>query len=161
MKELAHRRIGRSDRVLNLLMLVILVACAPAWAGGNNGNAGTGLTAAEVLEARIASGDLEYRDPQTGHIVVATAERVAEIRNELAPRFDRPPSFDQTVLADGTVRAEVNGDIRDVHIVRVNLDGAVEVACVRSLDAAVSFMVGLGGNRSTHGDASVGAAAAE
>ena len=38
----------------------------------------------------------------------------------------------------------VIGDaIRDVHLMRINLDGTQTTACLRNLDAAVAFIVGL------------------
>jgi hypothetical protein len=95
------------------------------------------------LEERIDAGDLKYRDPQTGEIVVATAERVAAIRNGLAPNFDWPSGAEISVADDGTVRADIGGAMRDVFVVRANLDGSRQRGCFRDLDAAVAFIVGL------------------
>ena len=39
--------------------------------------------------------------------------------------------------------SEIDDAIRDVFLVRINLDGTRETACLRTLDAAVAFVVGL------------------
>jgi hypothetical protein len=76
-------------------------------------------------------------------MTVATPERVAALRAQLAPLFDGVSEVNQRTLADGTIAAEVAGRIRHVHLVRSNLDGRTQLGCVRSLDAAVAFILGL------------------
>lgn len=98
---------------------------------------------AAALEERINAGDLKYRDSRTGEVVVATAERIAALRSDLAPEFDRPAGATVTVADDGTVRADINGAMRDVYVMRVNLDGTRDFGCFRDLDSAVAFLVGL------------------
>ncbi len=101
------------------------------------------LTTAAVLEQRIAAGDLEYRDPSTGEIVVATQDRIDELRSDLERYFGQPPVYNEKVSANGAVVSVIGDAIRDVHLVRINLDGTQTTACLRNLDAAVAFLVGL------------------
>ena len=123
--------------------VVVMVVCGtfvlPALADGSDGISKTRTS----LEERISAGDLKYSDPQTGEIVVATSERVAAIRNGLAPHFDWPDGAEISVADDGTVRADIGGAMRDVHVARTNLDGSRQRGCFRDLDAAVAFIVGL------------------
>ncbi|MCU0304342.1 MAG: hypothetical protein MUC56_09835 [Thermoanaerobaculales bacterium] len=135
MTMITERRAGRARRLMCLLMVLGAAAAAVA------GESASPLVVA--LEARVAAGDLEYRDPQTGQVVLATAERVAALRNELAPQFEPPAVLARTVAADGTIGFVSDGTPRDVMLVRVNLDGTREHACVRDLDSAVAFVVGL------------------
>lgn len=122
---------------------MVIVTCGtialPAVADDVHGPQKPGAT----LEERISAGDLKYRDSRTGEIVVATAERVAVLRQELAPQFDWPAGAEITIADDGTVRADINGAMRDVHVARTNPDGTRELGCFRDLDAAVAFIVGL------------------
>ena len=126
-----------------LVAAVVMVVCGafvlPALADDSAGVSKTRMS----LEERISAGDLKYRDLQTGEIVVATSERVAAIRNGLAPNFDWPSGAEISVADDGTVRADIGGAMRDVYVVRVNIDGSRQRGCFRDLDAAVAFIVGL------------------
>ena len=96
-----------------------------------------------ALEERVAAGDLEYRDSRTGEVVVATKGGIALLRQELAPLFGWPSVAEITTAADGTVRASIDGAMRDVYIARTNLDGTRTRGCFRDLDSAVAFVVGL------------------
>lgn len=100
-------------------------------------------TVAARLEARVAAGDLKYRDTGTGEVVLVTEARVNEIRMRLAPQFDWPAGASVDVADDGTVSADIDGAMRDVMVVRTRLDGSRERGCFRDLDAAVAFIVGL------------------
>jgi hypothetical protein len=102
-----------------------------------------GKTRVELLEEHIQAGDLEYVDSKTGKVVVATKEAVSHLRRELAPVFEADSEFTAEVADDGTVSSPAGGAVRDVHLVRTNLDGTRETTCVRTLDAAVAFLVGL------------------
>jgi hypothetical protein len=126
-------------RVAAVVMVVCGAFALPALADDSAGVSKTRLS----LEERISAGDLKYRDLQTGEIVVATAERVAAIRDGLAPNFDWPSGAEISVADDGTVRADIGGAMRDVFVVRANLDGSRQSGCFRDLDAAVAFIVGL------------------
>ncbi len=96
-----------------------------------------------ALDDHIAAGDLKYRDTRTGEIVVATRERIDALRSELERHFGQPPVYNERVSANGAVVSVVDDAIRDVHLMRVNLDGSRTTACLRNLDAAVAFLVGL------------------
>ena len=126
-------------RVAAMVIVTFGAFVLPAVADDVQGTQKTGAS----LDDRISAGDLKYRDSRTGEIVVATAERVATLRQELAPQFDWPAGADISVAADGTVRADINGAMRDVYLVRTNLDGTRERGCFRDLDGAVAFIVGL------------------
>lgn len=105
--------------------------------------AGDGMSLQQVLEERIAAGDLEYRDARTGEVVVATAERVAVIRESLAPQFVPVSGVHQYFKADGTIQVSAEQPFRDVFVSRINLDGTRTRGCFRDLDSAVAFLVGL------------------
>jgi len=96
-----------------------------------------------VLEERIEAGDLKYRDSRTGEIVVATRERIDALRSNLERHFGQLPVYNEKVSANGAVVSVIGDAIRDVHLVRINLDGTRTTACLRDLDAAVAFIVGL------------------
>lgn len=130
---------GLGRRLAALLVAGFLLAGVPAWMDAAEG----GRSLATILEERIAAGDLEYRDSRTGEVVVATAERVAELRSNLERHFAQPPVFNERVNANGAVVAVVGDAIRDVQLVRINLDGTRTTACMRDLDAAVAFLIGL------------------
>jgi hypothetical protein len=126
------------------IAVVVLVACtvtAPPALAGEPQTGERPLMA--MLQERIAAGDLEYRDPATNEVVVATHERVAALRFELERYFGQPEVVNLKVADDGTVGSVVGDAIRDVFLIRTNLDGTRTRACLRDLDAAVAFMVGL------------------
>jgi len=102
-----------------------------------------GKTRVELLEEHIRAGDLQYVDSRTGEVVVATEEAVSHIRRELAQLFETDAEFQTEVADDGTVSSPIGNAVRDVHLVRTNLDGTRETTSVRTLDAAVAFIVGL------------------
>lgn len=140
MKSIIQCSSTSSVRVLAALVVtVFILAGVPASADGVDGS----RSLATILEERIEAGDLEYRDSRTGEVVVATPERVAELRSDLERYFAQPPVFNERVNADGAVVAVVGDAVRDVHLVRINLDGTQTTACMRNLDAAVAFIVGL------------------
>jgi len=139
-----------------VLAIVSPVVADDAWDGGVVRSA-----SAIALEERIAAGDLKYRDSRTGEVVVATHARVAVLRMELAPQFGWPAAANVTTAADGTVRAESNGAVRDVFVVRTNLDGTRTRGCFRDLDAAVAFVVGLNEDQEQHSDGQTRVVAAE
>ncbi len=114
-----------------------------------------------ALDERIAAGDLKYRDSRTGEVVVATHARIAMLRLELAPHFGWPVEADVATAADGTVRGESNGAMRDVHVARTNLDGTRARGCFRDLDAAIAFVVGLDEYQKEHADDQADTAVAE
>lgn len=130
-------------RTVGRFAAMVVVTCGvivlPAIADDVHGAQKPGAT----LEERITAGNLKYRDSRTGEIVVATAENVAALRKELAPQFDWSAGAEVTIADDGTVRADINGAMRDVHVARINPDGTRELGCFRNLDAAVAFIVGL------------------
>lgn len=105
-----------------------------------------------ALEERIAAGDLKYLDSRTGEVVVATDAGIALLRQELAPLFGWPSGVEYTTAADGTVRAGIDGAMRDVYLVRTNLDGSRVRGCFRDLDSAVAFIVGLEEGLKRHTD---------
>lgn len=144
-------------RVAAVVMVVCGAFALPALADDSAGVSKTRLS----LEERIGAGDLKYRDLQTGEIVMATAERVAAIRNGLAPNFDWPAGAEISVADDGTVRADIGGAMRDVYVVRVNLDGSRQRGCFRDLDAAVAFIVGLDADEAKRADEQTPPAAVE
>ena len=96
-----------------------------------------------VLEERIAAGELKYRDSRTGEVVVATRERIDALRSNLERHFGQPPVYNEKVSANGAVVSVIDDAIRDVHLMRINLDGTRTTACLRDVDAAVAFLVGL------------------
>ena len=122
-----------------LLTLMATVVVMPASAD----DPGDRSTVAMALEERIAAGDLKYRDSRTGEVVVATEERIAALRANLERYFGQPPVVNERATANGAVVSVVGDAIRDVHLVRINLDGTRTTACLRNLDAAVAFIVGL------------------
>jgi hypothetical protein len=124
-------------------ILAVGISVAPARADERFDGGDSHLTAAAVLDQRIAAGDLEYRDPSTGEIVVATEDRIDALRADLERYFGQPPVLNEQVSADGTVMSVIGDAIRDVQLVRINLDGTRTTACMRSLDAAVAFIVGV------------------
>ena len=134
---------GARSRAIRWVSITILTMCVLSAGPAAADDPTAGVDRWTILEQRIAAGDLEYRDPKTGAIVVATEEGIAFLRSQLAPHFGPYPENEPIVLADGTVKAPMNGAIRDVYLVRTNLDGTRAAACVRSLDAAVAFLVGL------------------
>ena len=131
-----------STIVSGLGVLALCLTTAGAADGPSSGGTPQ-ATAAALLEARIAAGDLQYRDTKTGEVVLATEARVNEIRTRLAPQFDWPAGAHVAVADDGTVSADIDGAMRDVMVVRTRLDGTLERGCFRDLDAAVAFIVGL------------------
>lgn len=124
-------------------VLAVGISVSSARAGERSVGNESGLTTAAVLEQRIAAGDLKYRDPGTGEVVVATQDRIDALRSGLERHFSQPPVFNEQVAADGTVMSVVGDAIRDVQVMRINLDGTRTTACLRNLDAAVAFIVGL------------------
>ena len=74
---------------------------------------------------------------------MATEERIAALRFDLERHFGQPVVFNRSIAADGTVGSVIGDAIRDVHLVRTNLDGTRTTACMRDLDGAVAFVVGL------------------
>ena len=125
------------------LAVLILCLISTVTAGTPSGDRAAPTTVAALLEARVAAGDLQYRDTRTGEVVPATEARVNEIRTRLARQFDWPAGARVTVADDGTVSADIDGAMRDVMVVRTRLDGTRERGCFRDLDAAVAFIVGL------------------
>jgi len=123
---------------LSAVILVTPVLADDSWQGGEGRSA-----SAIALDQRIAAGDLKYLDSRTGEIVVASHGRIAMLRLELAPQFGRPAGASVTTAADGTVRANSNGALRDVYLVRTNLDGTRTRGCFRDLDSAIAFIVGI------------------
>jgi hypothetical protein len=119
-----------------------MVFVAPVFAADSR-NAGDGMSLQQVLEDRIAAGDLEYRDARTGEVVVATADRVAALRESLAPQFAPVSGVHQYFKADGTIQVSAEQPFSDVFVSRTNLDGTRTRGCFRDLDAAVAFVVGL------------------
>ena len=126
-----------------VMMSAVMAAAVPVFADDSRDGSESRNATVVALEKRIAAGDLEYRDSRTGEIVVATPERIAALRSDLERHFGQPPVFNERVTADGAVVAVVGDAIRDVHLVRINLDGTRTTACLRNLDAAVAFIVGL------------------
>ena len=122
-----------------VLMVVCMASIAPVFAS----DAETGNAVAKALEQRIEAGDLQYRDPSTGQVVLATEERIAALRFDLERHFGQPVVFNRSIAADGTVSSVIGDAIRDVYLVRTNLDGTRTTACMRDLDGAVAFVVGL------------------
>ena len=122
-----------------VLMVVCMASIAPVFAE----DAEAGNAVAKALEQRIEAGDLQYRDPSTGQVVLATEERIAALRFDLERHFGQPAVFNRSVAADGTVSSVIGDAIRDVYLVRTNLDGTRTTACLRDLDGAVAFVVGL------------------
>jgi len=133
-------------------LLAFGISVAAAGAAEQPGAGETRVTTAALLEERIAAGNLEYRDARTGEIVVATAERVAAIRESLAPQFAAVSGVHQYLRADGTVQVTAEQSFSDVMLSRVNLDGTSTRGCFRDLDAAVAFVVGLDADPQGHAD---------
>jgi len=143
--DMAFRRRLRAGLETGLVcgLLALGLSIATARADERPDAGATRVMTATLLEERIAAGDLEYRDAGTGEIVVATAERVAAIRESLAPQFAPVSGVHQYARADGTVQVTAEQTFSDVMLSRVNLDGTRSRACFRDLDAAVAFVVGL------------------
>ena len=118
------------------VIMVVASMASPA-------SAGDGMSLQQVLEERIAAGDLQYRDSRTGEVVVATQERIDAMRSDLERHFGQPPVYTETMSANGAVVSVIGDAIRDVHLMRINLDGSQTTTCVRDLDAAIAFIVGL------------------
>ena len=74
---------------------------------------------------------------------MATRERIDALRSDLERHFGQPPVYNQKVSANGAVVSVIGDAIRDVYLMRINLDGTRTTACLRDLDAAVAFLVGL------------------
>lgn len=129
-----------------------MVLVAPVFADDSGDRGDNRPASMIVLEERIAAGDLKYLDPRTGEVVVADYSRVALLRQELAPLFGVPVGVEQSIAADGTVRASANGAVSDVYLVKTNLDGTRVRGCFRDLDAAVAFIVGLDEHLKSHTD---------
>jgi hypothetical protein len=125
-----------------LLTVTAMLFVTPVFAGDLR-IPGERMSRQQVLEERIAAGDLEYRDPSTGEVVVATRGRIDALRSDLERTFGQPPVYNEKVSANGAVVSVIGDAIRDVHLVRINLDGTRTTACLRNLDAAVAFIVGL------------------
>jgi hypothetical protein len=121
------------------LVIGVLVVGASVWAAEVEPTSPAMIS----LEKHLAAGDLEYRDPSTGEIVVATRDRIDALRFDLERTFGQPPVYNETISANGAVVSVIGDAIRDVHLVRINLDGTRTTACLRNLDAAVAFIVGL------------------
>lgn len=138
-----QQRTGTSSRThqfVSIILAVVVVALAlPGFADEPCATQDRGTTLAE----RIQAGDLKYRDANTGEVVVATQERIDALRFSLEQYFGQPAVFNSRVGADGTERSVIGDAIRDVMLVRINLDGTRTKACLRDLDAAVAFVVGL------------------
>jgi hypothetical protein len=137
-----------------LLTVTAMVFVAPVIAADSS-NPGDGRSASAIaLDERVVAGDLKYRDSTTGEVVVATAERIAALRSGFERHFGQPPVYNRSVSEDGTVSSEIGDAIRDVIVVRTNLDGTRETACFRTVDAAVAFIVGLdrAGTKNGEGD---------
>ena len=125
------------------LTATAMVTVAPVFADDSRYPGEGRSLAAIVLDERVAAGDLTYRDTRTGEVVVATYAAIALLRQELAPLFGWPSGVEHSIAADGTVRASSDGAMRDVYLVRTNLDGTRDRGCFRDLDSAVAFIVGL------------------
>ncbi len=149
MKKMRHQLFAHGLGALALFL------AAPVLAAGLGDHDGAVADATTALEARIAAGDLEYRDPATREIVIATAERVADLRRDLAPLFQRPTAPAVERRPNGTVRVDAEGVVGHVHLMRVDLDGGRTTACVETLDGAVAFFLGVHSPK----DRSVGSAA--
>lgn len=121
------------------LVIGVLVVGASVWAAEVQPASPVMIS----LEKHLGAGDLEYRDPSTGEIVVATQDRIDALRFDLERIFGQPPVSNEKVSANGAVVSVIGDAIRDVHLVRINLDGTRTTACLRNLDAAVAFIVGL------------------
>lgn len=126
-----------------LLMVTAMVSVTPVFATDSRIPGDDRPASVIALEERVAAGDLQYRDARTGEIVAATAERVADIRESLAPHFTPVSGVHRYVKGDGTVRVSAEQLFNDVFLSRVNLDGTRTRGCFRDLDAAVAFVVGL------------------
>ena len=61
-------------------MLAAMAAAVPVLANDSREGSDSRNASTVALEKRIAAGDLEYRDPRTGDVVVATPARIAELR---------------------------------------------------------------------------------
>jgi len=130
-------------RTAVLLTVTAMVLVTPVFAA-DSGIQGDGRPASEIaLEERVAAGDLKYRDSRTGEVVVATYAGIALLRQEMGPLFGSPAGVEYTTAANGTVRASIDGAMRDVYLARTNLDGTRTRGCFRDLDSAVAFIVGL------------------
>lgn len=152
---------GSVPAAVGRLAVTMIVVCGTVALPALADDAPGAQNRAALLEERISAGDLAYRDSRTGEVVVATAERIAALRNELAPQFDWPAGASVTVADDGTVRADINGAMRDVFVVRTNLDGTRERGCFRDLESAVAFIVGLDRAEAKLGSSQPPAAVAE
>jgi len=131
---------SRFHRVVSIIVVVAVVTLAlPGFAGEPR----AAQSREAMLAERIEAGDLKYRDPNTGEVVVATQERVDTLRFDLERSFGQPAVFNSREAADGTVSSVIGDAIRDVMLVRINLDGTRTTACLRDIDAAVAFVVGL------------------
>lgn len=134
---------GDWPRTMCRVAVAVIVVCGavalPAIANDDQQTRAIGAS----LEERIAAGDLQYRDSRTGEVVVATAERVADIRESLAPQFAPVSGVHQYVKDDGTIQVTAEQTFNDVFLSRVNLDGTRTRGCFRDLDSAVAFIVGL------------------
>ncbi len=125
-----------------LLTVAAMVLVTPVIAADSS-NPGDGRSASAIaLDERVAAGDLKYRDPSTGEVVVATRDRIDALRFDLERNFGQPPVYNEKVSASGAVVSVIGDAIRDVHLVRINLDGTRTTVCLRNLDAAVAFLVG-------------------
>lgn len=138
-----QQRIGTSSRIhqfVSIILAVVVVALAlPGFAEEPRAEQSREAMIAE----RIQAGDLKYRDPKSGEVVVATQERIDALRFSLEQYFGQPAVFNGREAADGTVSSVIGDAVRDVMLVRINLDGTRTKACLRDLDAAVAFVVGL------------------
>ena len=126
-----------------VLTVTAMILVTPVLAGDSRDGSDGRPASMIVLEERIAAGDLKYRDSRTGEVVVATRERIDALRSNLERHFGQPPVYNEKVSANGAVVSVIDDAIRDVHLMRINLDGTRTTACLRDLDAAVAFLVGL------------------
>lgn len=139
-------------RTAVLLTVAAMVLVTPVFADDSRYPGDDRSAVAVALEERVAAGDLKYRDSHTGEVVVATYAGIALLRQELAPLFGSPAGVEYTTAADGTVRASIDGAMRDVYLARTNLDGTRTRGCVRDLDSALAFIVGLDEGQKRHTD---------
>lgn len=145
------RAIRARDVVLFLAGVCVVSVGVTATASGDAPEPRSAVMAA--LDERIAAGDLQYRDPRTGEVVVATEEGISFLRDQLEQQFARAASVDPNAGGDQTASSELGTVPSDVFVRRTNLDGTRESACFRTLDAAVAFIVGLDTGAATGGPA--------
>lgn len=138
-----QQRIGANSRIHQCVSIIVVVVMGALAMPGFAEEPRAEQSREAMLAERIQAGDLKYRDSKTGEVVVATQERIDALRFNLERHFGQPPVFNSREAADGTVSSVIGEAIQDVMLVRINLDGTRTTACLRDLDAAVAFVVGL------------------